>query len=80
MTFQQFISHIKVTHSPIHVFPDFFITVATHNSLSKQLIAFQHRLFTYWLKTKVAGYIEFVQLLKRLLAELGFELTIPGLT
>ena len=43
----------------------------------KQLAAFPHSLFAYWLKTNDARRSDFYQMSERKLAELGFELTNP---
>ena len=73
--FQQFFSHITADSSPTYMFLG-FLTLVLHT----QLAAFPNRLIVHWWKTNDACHNDFCWTSERMLAELGFELSTPGLT
>ena len=55
-------------------------TSTSYNIPSKQLAAFPHRLIAHWWKTNDACHNDFCETSERMLVELWFEFTTPGLT
>ena len=77
--FQQFFSHITTTSLPTHVF-SWIPHNSTSHQLSKQLAVFLHKLLAQCWNTNGACHSDFCKTSERKLAELGFELTTPGLS
>ena len=66
---------------PVHLLICFFAFSHQYFSIpSKQQAAFPHRLIGHWWKTNDACHNDFCQTSWSILAELGFQLTTPGLT
>ena len=77
--FQQFLTLYHGSQFTYSCISWFSHTSTPPNNLPKQLLLF-HIYLAHWWKKNDACRIDFCQSLERKLAELGFEITTPGLT